>query len=196
MFSNCVIRTVPSGNRAMISSSPPSASMYVRRELTYMSARRSSLETRACSEPRVFAKASCVSLRAWRGAWSGSSASSVSARSWARLRRSGDMRARRSGNFLPIDQALSVQASQMSVVQDVGGRHERGVPAVISRLVAPDEQDGHAPRVEGVEDAVRSPGMLDPQLSHVAVPRGYDGRAVWIRQVGATLLEQFDVCRH
>src|SRR4249919_1236669 len=45
MARNCFMRTVPSGNRAVISSSPPMATMYSRSVLTYISVRLSSRDT-------------------------------------------------------------------------------------------------------------------------------------------------------
>ena len=55
-----------------------------------------------------------------------------------------------------FDQYLPPQFGQVLVVAVAGDRYVVLVEPIVSRLVAADEQDRRAPRVEGVEDAERS----------------------------------------
>ena len=71
----------------------------------------------------------------------------------------------------------------MSVVETVRDRDELFVPSVMSRLVATDQEDGDAPRVERVEDPIGAPVVLDPKLSHVAMARGLNPGAVRVPEI-------------
>jgi hypothetical protein len=48
------------------------------------------------------------------------------------------------------------------------------VPAIVSGLVAAQQQDRSSPRVEGIQDAMGSSFVLNSQFTHVAVPRRRD----------------------
>ena len=55
----------------------------------------------------------------------------------------------------------------MLVVEPVGGGHVLLVLAVPARLVAADQQDRRAPRIEGVEHPEWAALVLDPELAQV-----------------------------
>ena len=54
---------------------------------------------------------------------------------------SGGICARRSANFLAIDQPFLAKLLQVFVIQAIRNRHMRFVPALVTRLVTPDQQD-------------------------------------------------------
>src|SRR6218665_3410147 len=137
-----------SGNEATSFNSPPSALTYLRSVLTYISSRRSSFETAACSTLMALATSTCVTFRALRSSWSCICTSMASARAAARACASGDILARNSLNFLAIDLPFLSQSLDVRVVQLVGHRHMHVVPAVITGLVAAEQKDGATARVE------------------------------------------------
>lgn len=84
----------------------------------------------------------------------------------------------------------------MLIVELVSQRHLLFVPPVISRLVAPDEQERCSPGVKRVQDTVWPASVLDSQLSHVAVPGSADPGTVGMGQMGAPSLQESDCSRH
>src|SRR6218665_2269287 len=73
-----------SGNEATSFNSPPSALTYLRSLLPYISSRRSSFETAACSTLMALAASTCVPFRALRSSWCCICLSMASARAAAR----------------------------------------------------------------------------------------------------------------
>ena len=92
-------------------------------------------------------------------------------------------------NFLAIARPFLFQQLQMLVVQPVRKRDMLFVPPVIASLVTTKKQYCGAPRIESVQDPIRSSFMLDSQLPHVAVPRFLHGLAMRKRQLRASYLE-------
>lgn len=62
----------------------------------------------------------------------------------------------------------------MFVVEPIRFRHHFVVEALITRLVAADQQDGVAQRIEGKESSKRSALVLGPQFFHIGVTRSFD----------------------
>jgi hypothetical protein len=58
----------------------------------------------------------------------------------------------------------------MLLVERIGFGDHLVVPAVVAGLVAAEEEDGNAARVEGIENAVRSTLVLDAKFAHMAEP--------------------------
>ena len=79
----------------------------------------------------------------------------------------------------------------MFVVKLVGKRHKLLIPESIARLVATNEQDRSAARVERVERAIRASRMLYALLPQSPVPRDFDAAAVGKLQVRPVILQQF-----
>src|ERR1700735_4083499 len=124
-----------------------------RNVLTYMSVRFSILATEPCPICSVWAISSWDSFRARRTSprsiCSPRRTASVSAATWA----SGVIRARNVANeCLPAIVLLLLQLSQMLVVEIVGPRDHPIVKALVAGLVAADQQDRHAARIERIED--------------------------------------------
>src|SRR6266853_1447732 len=134
-----------------------------------------------------------VSSRARRSSWSGMARSMSWARSCARRRRGSLMAAWSSLNFLAIGLLLLGQCHEVLVVEPIRDRHVPLVPAIVSRLVSPAQEQGDAPWIERVQDAVRSAGVLHPQFSHVTAAGGLDTRTVGVRQLWPAALQQLDV---
>src|SRR5258708_1223093 len=141
-----------------------------------MSVRRSILETSDCFTWRTLARFSCVSSRAARSLRKGIS-SSIRRNSRAlSARAAGDIFSRNSLNFLAILGCLllrcfSLQLLQVLIVQLVGFGYVDVVPPVFSRLVAADQQDRRALRVERIQHAKWLPVNLDAELAHMRVSR-------------------------
>src|SRR5574337_6727 len=184
----------PSGNEATSFNSPPSALTYSRSVLTYMSSRRSSFETAACSTLMALATSTCVTFRALRSSWSCISTSMASARAAARACACGDILARNSLNFLAIDLPFLSQCLDVHVVQPVGYRHMHFVPPVIAGLVAAEQENGAAARVERIKNPVRPAFVLHTKLAHVGVPRPFDPRGVREPEIRPLLFEQPNRC--
>src|SRR5215218_5888615 len=185
------MRTSPSGNTARISSCPPIASMKWRRVLTYMSARRSSLEMADCLTPKMVDRCSWVSARAARSSSSAISLMRRSAFASLRARDSGDIFACRSLTFVAIGPFTFLpELGQMLVVQPVRQGDGGLVPPIVPGLLTADQEDCRAPGVEGIEDAVGPAGVLHPELAHVRVPRRGDTRTIGKAQRGPEALEQ------
>src|SRR5438128_593796 len=85
---------------------------------------------------------------------------------------------------------LLLQSCEILVVESVRNRNELLIPAIVARLVAPDEQDRASPWIEGIEDSVGAARLLDSQFLHMRVLRGSHhirmgapkGRAVSLQQ--------------
>ena len=84
----------------------------------------------------------------------------------------------------------------MLVVEVVRPGHSLLVPPVLTRLVAPDQEDGDPSRVKGVENPDRAPPGLDSQLSHVRVAGVPDVAAVRELEMWASNFEEPDRGRH
>jgi len=56
----------------------------------------------------------------------------------------------------------------MLVVEPVRDRNEFFIPTIIARLVATNQQDGSAARIERKEHAIGPAGMLNPKFLHVS----------------------------
>src|SRR6185312_11649233 len=160
------MRTVPSGNTARISSSPPMALIKSRKVLRYMSVRFSSFEMEDCFTFSSLAKCSWVNSRAARSSSRAISSRSRLAIASERERDSGDIRARNSSNFLAIFILLLAfflwlhlffqgKHFEMSFVEPVSDGHEDFIPAIFSSLVAADQQNRSSARIEGVQHSIR-----------------------------------------
>src|ERR1035437_1686671 len=57
-------------------------------------------------------------------------------------------------------------------------RHHLVVPAVITRLVSPDQEKGCPGGIEGVKDTIRPAFVLNSQLAHVAERRAFHAGAL------------------
>ena len=90
---------------------------------------------------------------------------------------------------------LSLQGLQMLLVQPIRQGDIDVVPAVIPRLVAPDQQDGDPPGIKGIEHPVRMARVLDHELSHVRIGRPADRTAVWPPECRAVRPKQPDTDR-
>src|SRR5260370_16500617 len=66
----------------------------------------------------------------------------------------------------------------MLVIQPVGNRHERFVPAVVTGLASTDQQDRHPARIEGVQDSERLAVALHDQFTHVLMFRTLNPRVM------------------
>ena len=84
----------------------------------------------------------------------------------------------------------------MLVVEPVRERNKFVIPAVLTRLVAADEQHRSATRIKRVKDSERATTMLDAKLAEASMPRALDPRAMWKRQIRSVLLEQSNRCRN
>jgi len=81
----------------------------------------------------------------------------------------------------------------MFVVEFVRKRDVDVVPPVVSALVATDENDGRATRIERVQQADWATLMLESQLAHVGVARTLYGVGVRSRKCRAHLFKnQYD----
>lgn len=79
----------------------------------------------------------------------------------------------------------------MSVVEPVRNRNLLFVPAIVSGLVAAQQENAGSSRVERIQHTVRPPLVLDPEFSHVAVPGGCDARRIWEWERWSMLDEEF-----
>src|SRR5258708_36928309 len=113
-----------------------------------------------------------VSSGARRSSWSGMARSMSWARSCARRRRGSLIAAWSSLNFLAIGLLLLGQCHKVLVIEPIRDRHVPLVPAIVSRLVTPAQEQGDAPRIERVQAPGRSAALLPPQFSHWTVAGG------------------------
>jgi hypothetical protein len=69
----------------------------------------------------------------------------------------------------------------MPVVQGIRYRNKFFIPAIISSLVAPDQQDRTAPRVESKEHSIGPSRMLYPKFFHIWMARRVNevGMGTW-----------------
>jgi len=81
----------------------------------------------------------------------------------------------------------------MLVVEGIGDRDHPLVKSPVAGLVAADQQDGHAARIEGIEDPQGLAAALHAQLPHMGVTRPVDAARIGERQVGAALLQLADM---
>ena len=58
----------------------------------------------------------------------------------------------------------------MLVIQPIRQGDVSLIPPIVPGLLAADQEDRHAPGVEGIQDAVGPAGVLHPELAHVGVP--------------------------
>src|ERR1035438_3952582 len=169
--------TAPSGKLARISSSPPIASMTRASVPTYISARLSILEILACLTPSSSARCAWVSARASRKACKGISAIIWRAFASLRSRIAGSILACSSLKFRAMLFVLLFQFVQVLVIETIGNRYVDFVPPVIAGLIPADQQQSIAFRIEGVEYAVGSAFVLNPQFPHMGVTAAQIGRA-------------------
>ena len=80
----------------------------------------------------------------------------------------------------------------MPIVQLVGSWNVDLVPPVVTCLVAADEQDRRAFRIERIQHSERSSVNLDAEFAHMRVSRPVHARTHRISKVGAILLEHSD----
>jgi|SRR5579872_4233712 len=64
------------------------------------------------------------------------------------------------------------------------------VPAVVSGLIAADQQNRNASRIEGKKCAVWASAMLGSQLLHVRMLRSSNQVDMWTSQAGSTFAEK------
>src|SRR5438552_2454307 len=100
------------------------------------------------------------------------------------------MRARSSLNLLAIDQSLPSQLLKVLVVEIIGHGYVFLVPAIVPGLVATEQQDRGAPRVEGIQHPVRISAMLHSQFAHMTMPGRFDSRRIGELEMRPLLLEQ------
>ena len=116
--------------------------------------------------------------RAWRNSWRGTDFNSVRALLLARSCDSGDIRARKSENFLAVDLSLLPKFIQVFFINSICQWHIRLIPAIISCLVTTNQEDCAAAWIKSVERTIRPAFMLCPELTQMAVPRSFDSTAV------------------
>ena len=78
----------------------------------------------------------------------------------------------------------------MWVVEPVRNRNEFFIPTIIACLVATNQQDGAAARIEREQHAIRSARMLNPKFLHVRVPRRMNQIGVRSRKAWSEFLQQ------
>jgi carboxymethylenebutenolidase len=78
----------------------------------------------------------------------------------------------------------------MLVVESVRDRNEFFIPAIIARLVATNQQNRAAARVERKEHAIGPARMLNPKFLHVRVPRRMNQISVRPRKAWSEFLQQ------
>ena len=79
----------------------------------------------------------------------------------------------------------------MFVVEPVRNRNLLLVPAIVSGLVAAQQENAGSSRVERIQHTVRPPLVLNPEFSHVAVPGRCDARRIWEWERWSMLDEEF-----
>src|SRR6185437_13491540 len=162
--------------------------------LTYISARLSILATDPCLIWSVCPISSCESFKARRTSARSISSPRRCASACALTCASGDMRARSSAKLcLPAIVLLLLQLGQMLVIKGIGDRDHLFIKPPVAGLVAADQQDCHAARIEGIEDAQRLGPALHAQLSHMSMARSVDAARIGKRQVGTALLQPADM---
>src|SRR5882724_10019266 len=154
-----------------------------------MSDWRSSFETAAWLMPSALASVTCVSF-----SWRRSLARMAWARTSAWRRAAGGSCLRSSAKGLAIIVLLwplfrLLEALQMAIEGRVGHRHMLVVPFLVARLVAAQQQNGGAPRIEREEDAQRPTAMLDAEFLHVLMFRPFDLVDIGPAQGGAALFQ-------
>lgn len=78
----------------------------------------------------------------------------------------------------------------MFIVECVGLWHVLCVPAVVPGLVATEQKNGRAARVEGIKHSVRSALVLEAQFPHVAMAGAFDTGRVRKRKRRAVFYKQ------
>jgi hypothetical protein len=78
----------------------------------------------------------------------------------------------------------------MLVVEPVRDRNKFFIPTIIARLVATNQQDGAAPRIECKHHAIGFARMLNPKFLHVRVPRRMNQIGVRTRKAWSEFLQQ------
>ena len=81
----------------------------------------------------------------------------------------------------------------MLVIEGIGDRDHSFVKPPVAGLVAADQQDGHAARIERIEHPQGLASTLHAQLPHMGVTRSVDAARIGERQVGAALLQFADM---
>src|SRR5262245_38431226 len=79
----------------------------------------------------------------------------------------------------------------MLVVEAVRDWNLLLVPAIVSRLVAAQQENAGSSRVERIQHTLRPPLVLNSELSHVAVPGRRDARRIWKCERRPMLDEEF-----
>jgi uncharacterized protein with NAD-binding domain and iron-sulfur cluster len=74
--------------------------------------------------------------------------------------------------------ALFKQCFQMFVIQLLSQRDVFVIPTASTGFIPANQQQGTPARIKCIQDAVRPPGMLHPQLSQAAMPGALDVTAV------------------
>jgi len=80
----------------------------------------------------------------------------------------------------------------MFFVQPVRLRYVFPIPAVVTALVAADQQNRRAARIESVQDAIRFALVLNPKLTHLTEPRAAHIGAMGKRELRPLGFEQPD----
>src|SRR5882724_3763697 len=78
----------------------------------------------------------------------------------------------------------------MLVVQSIRYRNKFVIPAIISGLVTPDQQDRTAPRVEGKEHSIGPSRMLHTKFFHIRMARRVDEVSMGTWKSRADFLKQ------
>src|SRR5580692_10844070 len=162
------------------------------RVLMYISARRSILETAAWLMPSRLARCCWVNSLASRSSSSAISAIIFLVLASERARDSGDILASSSRKFLAISHSLLffLNRPQMLGVDLVGTWHKLLIPAIVSGLIAANQQNCHTARIEGEKRAVRPSAMLSSQLLHVRILRGGNQVSMRSSQTRAAFAEE------
>jgi hypothetical protein len=78
----------------------------------------------------------------------------------------------------------------MFVVESISHRYIDVVPAVVSGLVATDQQNRDAVWVKGEERSIGTAFVLRPELTHVAMPGPVDSAAMRKAKVRSAFFDQ------
>src|SRR5688572_11309711 len=80
----------------------------------------------------------------------------------------------------------------MLVIEPVRDRNLLLVPAIVSRLIAAQQENAGSSRVERVQHTVRPPLVLNSEFSHVAVPGRRDARRIWEWERRSMVYQKFN----
>jgi hypothetical protein len=81
----------------------------------------------------------------------------------------------------------------MFVIESIGDRDHAFLESPLAGLVAGDQQNSHAARIEGIEHPQGLAAALHAQFPHMGVARSVDAARIGERQVGAALFQLADM---